>query len=120
MKNGAILKRIKKLATFLGQETRKSFEVSVPERHGARVHIDFKTGTCTLETWMESHHNGDSYDEQDKPLEPLEAEEYLKTIESRLFRNAEAKVLADEQLERVRKEAERVRKATERAVFGKP
>lgn len=119
MKNRAILARIKKLDTFLGAPNRTGYEVSAPGRDGAAVRIDFKTGVCVLETWMESHHNGDAYDEQRKNLTPEEAKPFLESIAARLFRNAESKVLADEHLARVQKEAERVRKATERAVFGK-
>lgn len=66
-----VVRRIKGLVEFCGDpfagismDGRLGFDWSVPGRDRARLTIDVDKLSLTVSSWMESYHNGDSYDER--------------------------------------------------------
>lgn len=100
----ATLKQIKKLLKYVNPLSEGRTDMNgmicldhhAPDRDGATLSVDPKSGLCTLTSWLESGHNGSSYDTQEEVLSPEIGHKALNEILQRLENSA---------MEKARKEA---------------
>lgn len=114
-----LVRRLKGLVEFCGypdearlKENRIGAQWSVSGRDGAWLSVATDTLVVTLESWMESYHNGDHYDSKKRVLPPEEALEavgkLLEQYEAKALQRAKQQVEEEEQRkrrQRIEKEA---------------
>jgi len=92
------LERILKLDAFINDlQASKSvitwFDSFEKDRDKTVLYVNSNTREVKLVSWMESHHNGNSYDQRERVLEQSEAMKELEKLELYLQKKAEEKAL---------------------------
>lgn len=106
------IQRLKRLVEFCGDpfdgisaDGRLGFEWGMQGRDKARLTIDVDKLSLTVSSWMESYHNGDSYDERTEILSQEDAEKALNKLlircEARAMEKAKKQVLEEQARQRL-------------------